>query len=138
MATVTQTPADVESYEENSSNFLWVKAFEPIVPGNWVYADAANNLEYRAAADTTAATSLVSGLALTPAAAGRFFQLQTGGASDVGGVLAVGVTYGISDTAGGMKPIDETAVGKFPCVLGSATLTGRLEINIQSLGVAKA
>jgi hypothetical protein len=54
----------------------------------------------------------------------------------VGATMTAGVAYYLSDTAGGICPVADLATGEYPSVLGIATSTTVLNVNIQTSGVA--
>jgi hypothetical protein len=140
MPDIVQTPASVKLYEDAS--FFPGQAGELIERGDVVYLvedeEEVDVGKYKLASDATEEEANASGIAITPAPVDGHFVIQYGGGIDVGGVLAVGVTYGVSDTPGKLKPVEETASLKFPTTLGIAIEASRLFLVITATGVQKA
>lgn len=112
-----------------------------ITAGQPLYADAtANNVLKLAQADTAAHAACV-GIALHAAAIGQPIAYATGGALTVNAVLGVGKNYVVSANAGGLAPtadLDGTSGTNFSTIIGDATTTTNLQINILASGVVKA
>lgn len=90
-------------------------------------------------ADSNSATAAVrspDGIALNGASDGQPLSVATSGAVTIGGTLTAGVAYYLSDTPGGIAPVADLATGEYPTVLGIATSTTVLEVNITESGVA--
>lgn len=90
-------------------------------------------------ADNNSATAEIRGpvgIALNGAALDQPLSVQTGGLITIGGTLTAGVAYYLSDTPGGICPVADLATGEYPCILGIATSTTVLNVDIQASGVA--
>lgn len=90
-------------------------------------------------ADTDSATAEVreaEGVALNGASDGQPITVQKSGSITIGGTLTAGVAYYLSGTPGGICPIADVASGDYPCLLGMATSTSVLKLDIQYSGVA--
>ncbi|MDE3796982.1 hypothetical protein I7G59_06490 [Sinorhizobium meliloti] len=97
------------------------------VTGKWQLAD--NN-------SATAAVRTPRGIALNSASLNQPIAVQTEGPITIGAALTAGVAYYLSDTPGGICPVADLLTGEYPTVLGLATSTTVLDIDIQSAGVA--
>lgn len=90
-------------------------------------------------ADSNSATAAVrepDGIALNGAASGQPLAVLTEGPITIGGTLTAGVAYYLSDTPGGVCPVADVGSGEYATVLGIASSTSVLEVNIQQSGVA--
>lgn len=111
-----------------------------VTAGQALYIDAADENKGKLA-DTdhaTAAVRVLAGIALNNAASGQPVTYQYKGRLTIGATVAVGKIYVLSDTAGGIKPVDDLAAGDYTSVLGIAISTTEIDINIQNGGVAHA
>ena len=108
-----------------------------ITAGQVVYLDRTDG-EYKLA-DNNSATAAVRGprgIALNGAADGQPLAVATEGPVAFGAVLTAGVAYYLSDTPGGICPVADLASGEYPTLLGIATSTDVLDVDIHSAGVA--
>lgn len=76
------------------------------------------------------------GIALNGGAAGQPIKIQKSGSITIGATLTGGVAYYLSGTAGGLRPVADNTTGDYPCVIGIATSTTVLKLNITPAGVA--
>lgn len=135
MADLTQTAANVSLTDVTGVVLSPAKAGEAITQGNPVYL---SNGKYYKADSATAASAKAKGIALTPAATDEQFALAASGTTvDVGATLTIGETYCVSATSGAIAPIADIGSGEFPTILGTATATGKLPLNIVPATVAK-
>lgn len=95
--------------------------------GKWKLAD--NN-------SATAAARAPGGIALNGASNGQPLAVLTSGPITIGATLTAGVAYYLSDTPGGICPVADLATGEYPSVIGIATSTTVLKVEINSSGVA--
>lgn len=137
MADITITAANVvagsNSTRENGT------AGETITAGQAVYKDAATN-KYKLA-DTDSATAAVRqprGIALNGASLNQPVAVLTSGDITIGATLVAGDPYFLSGTAGGICPHADVEAGDYPCLIGVATSTTVLRVDIQYSGVEKA
>ena len=110
-----------------------------ITAGQVVYLDSSDS-EYKLA-DTDSATAAVRsprGIALNNASDGQPMTIARKGPVTIGGTLAAATTYYLSGTPGGIAPIADVASGDYTCILGIATSTTVLDINIIGGDVALA
>ena len=135
MADISVTAANV-GLAENGVGTRQVQVGETVTQGEPLYLKTSDNKYWLADADA-AASAVVAGIALTPAAADGYVVMATSGAVDVGGTLTVGETYIVSATACGIAPIGDLASGDYLSILGVATATDTLDINLYISGVAK-
>ena len=101
--------------------------YEDTTTGTWKLAD--NN-------SATAAVRVPQGIALNGAASGQPLAILRGGPLTINAVLTAGVAYYLSDTPGGICPVDDLASGEYPSIIGIATSTSTIEVKFQSSGVA--
>jgi hypothetical protein len=105
--------------------------------GQAVYRDATTGKYLLADNNSaTAAAREPRGLALNGASNGQPLSIITRGPVTIGATLSAGVAYYLSDTAGGICPVADLASGEYPSIIGIATSTTVLNVNIQSAGVA--
>jgi hypothetical protein len=135
MADLTITAASVIS-GSGAKKTLGV-AGAAITAGQAVYLDATTNT-FKLADDNsaTAAARVPFGIALHAASAGQPLSVQTEGPITIGAALTAGVAYYLSDVPGGICPVADLAAGEYPSILGIATSTTVLDLDIQRSGVA--
>lgn len=90
---------------------------------------------YKALCDTAAHANVV-GFACSAGAANQRGQIQTSGKCTLSGGLTTGVTYYVSDNAGGLGIIGDRGTGDYQTILGAALSSTVFEINIKAFGVA--
>jgi predicted lysophospholipase L1 biosynthesis ABC-type transport system permease subunit len=92
-------------------------------------------------ADCDSATAAVRspyGIALHGSLANQPLTVIKSGPVTIGAALTAGVAYYLSATAGGICPVADLASGDYPVILGIATSTTVLDVDIQEAGVALA
>lgn len=110
-----------------------------ITAGQAVYLDASDS-KYKLA-DNNSATAAVrspDGIALHGAANGQPLTILTSGPVTIGATLTAGATYYLSDTPGGIAPAADLATGEYATIIGIATSTTVLDVDIHESGVATA
>lgn len=108
-----------------------------ITAGKAVYLDSSDN-EYKLA-DCDSATAAVRspvGIALNGASDGQPLVVLTEGPITIGATMTAGIAYYLSPNAGGICPVADVLTGDYPVILGIATSTTVLDVNIQEAGVA--
>jgi hypothetical protein len=109
-------------------------AGETITAGQTLYRHTDNT--WLKADDTSAVKAYCRGVALNGGAVGQPIRIIKAGGLNPGVAVGVGLTYGVTDTAGGIALISERAGGDFVTIIGVATTTSRIEVNIIPSGVA--
>tara|TARA_R110000822_G_scaffold89133_3_gene206098 strand:- start:454 stop:867 length:414 start_codon:yes stop_codon:yes gene_type:complete len=106
-----------------------------ITQGQPVYRDATDGLYKLSDCNSaTAAVRAVRGIALNAASTGQPLTIAKSGPVTIGATLVAGVAYYLSGTAGGICPVADLTTGDYPTVLGIATSTTVLNVDIQSSG----
>jgi hypothetical protein len=108
-----------------------------ITAGQVVYRDSADN-KFKLA-DSNSATAAVRspyGIALHAAAANQPLAVHRRGPITIGATMTAGGIYALSETPGGIQPAADLATGEYPTVIGIATSTSVLDVDIQESGVA--
>lgn len=95
--------------------------------GKWVLSDSNH---------ATAALRVPAGVSLNGAGDGQPLAVLTDGPISLGAVLTAGVAYYASDTPGGICPVADVGSGEYATLLGIATSTSVLNVDIQASGVA--
>lgn len=109
-----------------------------IAAGQWVYIDTANsNVAKLAQADGTALEATVSGMALNSASSGQPVTVAISGQVTVGSVVASGVFYWLSSTAGNMELFTDVASTEKESLVCYAASASVIEIVIKNTGIAK-
>lgn len=109
-----------------------------IAAGQWVYLDTANNSVAKLAqGDGTALEATVSGMALNSAVSGQPVQIATGGQVTVGSVVAAGIFYFVSSTAGNMELFTDVASTEKTSLVAYGASATVIEILIRNTGIAK-
>jgi hypothetical protein len=115
---------------------LWGVAGETITAGQSLYIASATGLLMKAD-DTTAAKAACVGIALVGASLNQPCQYQTKGLITIGAAVIVATTYVVGDSAGSISPdTDVATTGEFKTIIGVATTTGIINVNILASGVA--
>lgn len=137
MADLTITPANVLA--GTGARIEHGKAGATITAGQVVYRDSAD-AKWKLADNNsaTAAVRQARGIALNGAADGQPLAVHLGGPLAMGTVFTAGTVYYLSDTPGGICPVEDLASGEYVTPLGVATSTSVLEVNIQNSGAAIA
>lgn len=134
MADLTITAASVVA---GSDDVIHGTAGETITAGQTVYKDTVTTQKYfKADSNGAAATRVPVGIALNGGAVNQPVAIQRSGAITIGATLTAGVVYYQSDTPGGICPVADLASGEYPCIIGIATSTTVLKVDIQASGVA--
>jgi hypothetical protein len=106
-----------------------------LTAGQVVYLESSSST-YKLA-DCNSATAEVRtpvGIALHAAASGQPVAVLTKGPVTIGATLTAGVAYYLSGTAGGIRPVADNTTGDYPAVIGMASSTTVLVVNIQAPG----
>jgi len=114
---LSPTPANV--VKDANAVIVTGKAGATITAGQVVYADTADNGDYKLAdCDLSAAASVVAGIALNGASDGQPLSVLTAGDITIGAVVTVGEIYVLSGTAGGIAPEADLANPDYVSILG--------------------
>lgn len=110
-----------------------------ITAGQPLYADSsASNTLKPADCDLSSAAATVVGISLHAALTGQPITYLTAGNMTFNAVLTTGKAYISSATAGGIAPIADLATGWYTTMLGIATSTTNLSVNIVASGAINA
>ena len=108
-----------------------------VTAGQTVYRAAASGKFLLADSDSaTAEVRAPAGIALNGASDGQPLTIQTEGDINLGVTLVVGKTYVLSDTPGGIMPVEDLETGDYTTVLGVASAANNLEMKIVIGGAA--
>lgn len=135
MADLSITAANVKAGSA-STRVQLVQAGETIDQGEPAYL-ASDGKYYQTDANDTAIKAQAKGIAITPASADGYFLLAVDGLINLGATLAVGQIYVCSATKGGIAPYADLTTNDFVTILGVATTTALLDINLLVSGVQK-
>lgn len=135
MADLSITAANVKAGSA-STRVQLVQAGEAIDQGEPAYL-ASDGKYYQTDANDTAIKAQAKGIAITPASADGYFLLAVDGLINLGATLAVGQIYVCSATKGGIAPYADLTTNDFVTILGVATTTALLDINLLVSGVQK-
>jgi len=108
-----------------------------LTAGQVVYLEASSGT-YKLA-DCNSATAEVRvpvGIALNAAGSGQPVAVLTKGPITIGGTVTGGVAYYLSGTPGGIRPVADNTTGDYPAILGIASSSSVLQVNIQASSVA--
>ena len=137
MAWTNVTPVAANLHLYQGATISLVQAGEAIAAGEAVYKKADGSKYWRADADTLAEADC-KGIAVCAAdAADTYFVLCKKGPIDMGAVLVLGETYYVSATVGDIGYGDVPA-GDYVTIVGVATATNKLEVDIDATGIAHA
>ena len=135
MADLSITAANVKAGSA-STRVQLVQAGEAITQGMPVYL-ASDGKYYQTDANDTAVKAQAKGIAVTPASTDGYFLLAVDGLVNLGATLAVGQIYVCSATKGGIAPYADLTTNDFVSIVGIATTTALLDINLLVSGVQK-
>lgn len=107
-----------------------------IKAGQALYKKSTDNKVYLADADLSLEGATTVGIAVCNAQAGQYVVYQKSGEITLGGAtMTIGVTYLVSDTAGGIRPISDLNTGDYISVLGTAKSATVLTMVVNNTGV---
>ena len=135
MADITQTAANVAA-GSSTTRVQLVQAGEAITQGKPVYL-ASDGKYYQTDANDTAVKAQAKGIAVSPASTDGYFLMSVDGLINLGATLAVGQVYVVSATKGAIAPYGDLTTNDYVTILGVATTTALLDINILVSGVQK-
>ena len=135
MANISQTAANVKAGSSTTRAQL-VQGGEAITQGQPVYL-ASDGKYYQTDANDTAVKAQAKGIALSPCGIDGYFLMAVDGLVDLGGTLAVGQVYCVSATKGAIAPYGDLTTNDYVTILGIATTTALLDINLVVSGVQK-
>jgi len=133
MADLTITPANVIA--GSNAKLGSGTAGASITAGQALYYDSTSGTYKLADSDASAATADAVGIALHAAASGQPIQFAKSGSITIGATLTAGTAYYLSNTAGGICPVADVGSGEKVVLLGLASSTTVLELDIQKPGV---
>ena len=117
MTDIAITAASV--LEGANAQLAYGKAGAAITAGQSLYIDAADSNKLKLAdCDGAAALRECVGIALMSCAAGQRVTYQKGGEITIGGTVVPGKVYVLSDTAGGIMPVDDLETGDYTSIIG--------------------
>jgi len=135
MADLSVTAASVIS--GSGSTKVLGTAGATITAGKTVYHDTADDKYKLADCDsTTAALRSPAGIALNGASDGQPLVVHTDGPITIGATLVPGIAYYLSPNPGGICAVADVLSGDHTIILGMATSSTVLDVNIQESGVA--
>lgn len=134
MADLTITAANVGVSDGNTRTQI-VQVGEAVTHMQSVYLDSSTNKYMLADADA-AGEDGASGVTITSAPLDGYAMIATRGKVKAGATITVGKIYVLSDTPGGIKPVDDLATGDKVTILGVGVSSTEIDINIIASGVA--
>lgn len=109
-----------------------------ITAGQALYIDTSDSNKLKLA-QATSTKYAFAGIALHAAASGQPIAYVTQDAElTIGATVAVGVVYGLSDTAGGICPVADNGSGDYATVIGIGVSTTKISVLVSSFLQAKA
>ena len=136
MANLSQTAGNV-AVGASSTVTVTLAAGETITQGQPVYQKSSDLLYYKADANASLEAAGSSYIALTPASASGYFVAVKSGLMNLGATLTVGTTYVVSATAGAICPIVDLTTGDYVTILGTASTSALLSVDITATGIVK-
>lgn len=137
MTAIAQTAGNVVASAGASK--LTGTAGATITAGMPVYKDAADGNKYKPCRANVLATANCDGIALTNSSNGQPFSYARSGDINVGATLVVGVLYSVSGAvAGQIVPEADLVSGNYETILGVATTTSNLALDIHNSATVKA
>lgn len=135
MSNLTQTAANVAL--GSSARTETAQAGSAITQGQPVYQLTTDGKWYPSDANVAAAQTGSTAIALTPASTNGYFVLvrQQRALINLGATLVKGTTYVVSATAGAICPQADLIAGDGIIVLGVASTTALLDLQITATGI---
>ena len=134
MADITITAANVVP-GDNVSTVTGV-AGETIAQGKAVYRSSTTTKWMLADSNSgTVEARTPAGIALTGSSLNQPIVVAKSGDVTIGATLTAGLAYYMSDTPGGICPVDDVGSGEAVCLIGMAKTTAILSVAIQAPGV---
>lgn len=108
-----------------------------LTAGQVVYLDDLEN-KYKLADNNSATVAARTpvGISLNSCGINQPVAVLEQGPITIGSTLVAGVAYYLSDFPGGICPVADLLAGEFPSIIGIATSTTVLKVNLQASGVA--
>lgn len=139
MAALTITATSV--VPGSNVNKTLVQFGEAVTQGQLVYQKSTDGKYYKCQADGTAEESgsgVNLGVALSNCAASQWGGIQTQGTITIGATCVVGTTYYAHTTAGSIGEYGDLSTGHYITVVGRATTTGIIKLELAADGTTKA
>lgn len=143
MADISITAASVKLGASTTPTKL-VQYGEAITQGQPIYKLASDGKYYRCDANDGVAKAYAAGIAITPGATDDYGLIATPSSTpgkslvNLGATLTVGEVYVVSATVGGIAPDADITSGQFVTVLGVASSTSLLDLQIVVSNTARA
>ena len=133
MTDVAITAASVA--EGSGAQLGYGKAGAAITAGQSLYVDSADSNKLKLAdCDGAAALRECVGIALMSCASGQRVTYQKAGEITIGGTVVPGKVYVLSDTAGGIMPVEDLETGDYTCIVGVGKTTTVLTLHLFNSG----
>jgi len=113
-------------------------AGETIIAGDSLYIDLTDGNKMRRTAATAAASSVFAGIAVCSAATGQPVVYYGDGQITIGCVVALGIIYCVSPSAGKICPSADLVPGNYVTIIGMPSTTLLLYMSPRISGIAKA
>jgi len=133
MADIVITAANVQPRGGKTTDGV---AGATLTAGQIVYLDEVAGTYKLADSNGAAALRSPDGITLNSASAGQPIKVHKSGPIVIGGALTAGAAYYLSDTPGGLCPVADVGTGEYATIIGIATSTTVLDVDIQESGVA--
>lgn len=124
---ISNTGSIVENGKAGATITAGQSVYRDSTTGRWLLTDSNS---------ATAAARTPGGIALNGAATGQPLAVHKSGPLVVGATLTAGVAYYQSDTPGGLCPVADVGSGEYATLIGMATTTAILNVDIQASGAA--
>jgi hypothetical protein len=119
-----------------STNIEHGTAGATVTAGQMVYKEAATSTFKLADSNSgTAEAKTPYGMALHASLAGQPLAIAKGGAVTMGAILTAGTFYCLSETAGGIEAVADLSSTQLVTMIGYATTTSSMTVNILATGV---
>ena len=136
MADLVITEADVELSSKTSTE-IKVQVGEAVKRNQPLYFKSSDSKYWLADNNVDEDTAKATGLSVTSADAdGQVLMMQSGPLL-AGATLTKAEVYVVSNTAGKIMPIGDLAAGQYLTILGYASSTTTLEVDITATGITK-
>lgn len=134
MSDISYTGANVVPTATGANEFMDVVWGEAVTGGMPVYQHTDG--KFYKAIDDTALHAAAIGFVCSAGGASQRGQIQTAGRITLAG-MTTGITYSVSDNAGGIRPVSDQGSGDFVTILGVAISATVLQIGIIRSGIAQ-
>jgi len=120
------------------TNFKTAIAGATLIQGDVIYLDSTDSNKAKLADASAAATATVAGICVTPSLSGQPVLYTAVDTIAIGATVATGEMYVLSATAGKIAPLADLVSTNIVSIIGIASSTTEIDIQLQNTGIITA